>query len=215
MARQGRAGAALGISAIGSFVAGTLSLVALTFFAPALGAFALPLAAARCDVPYPLLAGSGFASVRMALHDVAAALAPPALCGAYVHVHVLDARLGPAAPRRADVCASVHVDARRVHKTAVARSTLSPVFDEHAAAYVGRERHLIRPQTVDGPCRRVPRHRIVRGPKFVRGGHSGHVIFAEPLSAVLRLSAMAFSKRGLYSACWTALKMSVGLVVAS
>jgi hypothetical protein len=38
---------------------------------------------------------------------------------------------------------------------------------------------------------------------------------AEPLSAVLRLSAMAFSKRGLYSACWTALKMSVGLVVAS
>jgi len=41
MAKNGRAGAALGIAAIGSFVAGTLSLVALTFFAPALGAFAL------------------------------------------------------------------------------------------------------------------------------------------------------------------------------
>jgi len=41
MARQGRAGAALGISAIGSFVAGTLSVVALTFFAPLLGSFAL------------------------------------------------------------------------------------------------------------------------------------------------------------------------------
>ena len=41
MARQGRAGAALGISAIGSFVAGTLSVVALTFFVPLLGGFAL------------------------------------------------------------------------------------------------------------------------------------------------------------------------------
>ncbi len=34
MARQGRAGAALGISAFGSFIAGTLSVVALTFLAP-------------------------------------------------------------------------------------------------------------------------------------------------------------------------------------
>jgi putative tricarboxylic transport membrane protein len=41
MALKGRAGAALGISAIGSFVAGTLSVVALTFFAPLLGSFAL------------------------------------------------------------------------------------------------------------------------------------------------------------------------------
>ena len=41
LARQGRAGAALGISAIGSFVAGTLSIVALTFFAPILGEFAI------------------------------------------------------------------------------------------------------------------------------------------------------------------------------
>ncbi|RDJ19693.1 tripartite tricarboxylate transporter permease [Bosea caraganae] len=41
MARQGRAGAALGIAAIGSFVAGTLSVIALTFFAPVLGVIAL------------------------------------------------------------------------------------------------------------------------------------------------------------------------------
>src|SRR6266511_3811475 len=34
MARQGRAGAALAISAFGSFIAGTLSVVALTFLAP-------------------------------------------------------------------------------------------------------------------------------------------------------------------------------------
>ena len=38
MARQGRAGAALGISAFGSFIAGTLSVVALTFLAPFLAA---------------------------------------------------------------------------------------------------------------------------------------------------------------------------------
>src|SRR5919109_280662 len=36
MARQGRAGAALGISAFGSFIAGTLSVVILTFLAPLL-----------------------------------------------------------------------------------------------------------------------------------------------------------------------------------
>jgi putative tricarboxylic transport membrane protein len=41
MAKQGRAGPALGISAISSFVAGTLSLVGLTFFAPILANFAL------------------------------------------------------------------------------------------------------------------------------------------------------------------------------
>lgn len=41
LARQGRAGAALGISAISSFVAGTLSLVGLTFFAPVLASVAL------------------------------------------------------------------------------------------------------------------------------------------------------------------------------
>jgi len=34
MARQGRAGAALGIAAFGSFIAGTLSVIALTFLAP-------------------------------------------------------------------------------------------------------------------------------------------------------------------------------------
>src|ERR687891_41007 len=36
MARQGRAGAALGIAAIGSFVAGTLGVVVMTFCAPAI-----------------------------------------------------------------------------------------------------------------------------------------------------------------------------------
>ncbi|MGB9860313.1 MAG: tripartite tricarboxylate transporter permease, partial [Moorellaceae bacterium] len=41
LARQGRGGPALGISAISSFVAGTLSLVGLTFFAPALANVAL------------------------------------------------------------------------------------------------------------------------------------------------------------------------------
>src|SRR5512139_2136730 len=41
MAKQGRAGAALGISAISSFVAGTLGLVGLTFFAPMLANFAV------------------------------------------------------------------------------------------------------------------------------------------------------------------------------
>ena len=41
LARQGRAGAALGMAALASFVAGTLSLVGLTFFAPALAEVAL------------------------------------------------------------------------------------------------------------------------------------------------------------------------------
>lgn len=41
MARNGRAGPALGISAFGSYIAGTLSVVALMFFAPPLARFAL------------------------------------------------------------------------------------------------------------------------------------------------------------------------------
>lgn len=41
MAKQGRAGAALGMAAIASFIAGTLSLVALTFFSPILASFAI------------------------------------------------------------------------------------------------------------------------------------------------------------------------------
>ena len=41
MARQGRAGPALGIAALGSFIAGTVGLVGLMFFAPLLGSFAL------------------------------------------------------------------------------------------------------------------------------------------------------------------------------
>jgi len=41
LAKQGRAGAALGVAAFGSFIAGTLSVIALTFFAPVLGKFAI------------------------------------------------------------------------------------------------------------------------------------------------------------------------------
>src|SRR6185312_2968877 len=41
MARQGRAGTALGIAAIGSFIGGTLSIVALTLVAPFVAGFAL------------------------------------------------------------------------------------------------------------------------------------------------------------------------------
>jgi len=41
MARKGRAGAALAVSAVGSFVAGTLGIVALMFFAPLLAELAL------------------------------------------------------------------------------------------------------------------------------------------------------------------------------
>lgn len=41
LAKQGKAGSALGIAAISSFVAGTLSLIGLTFFAPAMASIAL------------------------------------------------------------------------------------------------------------------------------------------------------------------------------
>jgi putative tricarboxylic transport membrane protein len=41
MAKQGRAGPALAIAAISSFVAGTISVIALTFFAPMLAGFAV------------------------------------------------------------------------------------------------------------------------------------------------------------------------------
>jgi len=41
MAQKGRAGAALGIAAIGSFVAGTIGIVGMTLFAPVIATFAL------------------------------------------------------------------------------------------------------------------------------------------------------------------------------
>lgn len=41
MAKQGRAGPALGVAAIGSFIAGTIGIIGLTFVAPPLSAFAL------------------------------------------------------------------------------------------------------------------------------------------------------------------------------
>ena len=41
MAKQGRAGPALGIAAVGSFIAGTIGVIGLTFLAPPIAAFAL------------------------------------------------------------------------------------------------------------------------------------------------------------------------------
>src|SRR5690606_29162882 len=41
MAKQGRAGTALGIAAIGSFIGGTIAIVGLTFLAPLVASFAL------------------------------------------------------------------------------------------------------------------------------------------------------------------------------
>src|SRR3954467_15669707 len=41
MAKQGRAGTALGIASIGSFIGGTASIVGLTFLAPIVASFAL------------------------------------------------------------------------------------------------------------------------------------------------------------------------------
>jgi putative tricarboxylic transport membrane protein len=41
LARQGKAGTALGIAAIGSFIGGTISIIALTFLAPLVAGFAL------------------------------------------------------------------------------------------------------------------------------------------------------------------------------
>src|ERR687885_2313389 len=41
MARKGRAGAALAIAAVGSYIAGTASVIALMFLAPPLASFAL------------------------------------------------------------------------------------------------------------------------------------------------------------------------------
>ena len=43
MAKQGRAGPALGMAALGSFIAGTLATLGLTFFSPAISGFAIAL----------------------------------------------------------------------------------------------------------------------------------------------------------------------------
>ncbi|GAA4282761.1 tripartite tricarboxylate transporter permease [Brevibacterium daeguense] len=55
MARKGRAGAALGISAVGSFIGGTVAILALTFVAPLVASFALAFGPAE----YTLLAVLG------------------------------------------------------------------------------------------------------------------------------------------------------------
>jgi putative tricarboxylic transport membrane protein len=65
MARQGRGAAALTTAAIGSFVAGTLATVALTFFAPPLAALALQFGPAE----YFALTIVAFAAVAVLLGD--------------------------------------------------------------------------------------------------------------------------------------------------
>ncbi len=65
MARQGRGAAALTTAAIGSFVAGTLSTVALTFFAPLLAAAALHFGPAE----YFAVAILAFTAVTVLLAD--------------------------------------------------------------------------------------------------------------------------------------------------
>ena len=72
MAKQGRAGPALGISALGSFIAGTFSLVALMLVAPSLASVAIAFGPAEyfslmvlgpggADLPHPGIDGEGAA----------------------------------------------------------------------------------------------------------------------------------------------------------
>ena len=65
MARQGRGAAALTTAAVGSFVAGTLATIALTFFAPPLAALALRFGPAE----YFALTIVAFAAVTVLLGD--------------------------------------------------------------------------------------------------------------------------------------------------
>ena len=51
MARKGRAGVALGISAFGSFIAGTVGIIGLTFLAPPSGLHGAPVRTARNTLP--------------------------------------------------------------------------------------------------------------------------------------------------------------------
>ena len=66
MARQGRAGAALGISAMGSFIAGTLSVIGLMLVAPPLARFALSFG------PPEYFALFYYSAAQRAFEDVAA-----------------------------------------------------------------------------------------------------------------------------------------------
>ena len=54
MARMGRAGPALGIAAIGSFIAGTAGVIVLMFVAPPLASFALKFSSPEYAVHHPL-----------------------------------------------------------------------------------------------------------------------------------------------------------------
>ncbi|MDQ7850788.1 MAG: tripartite tricarboxylate transporter permease [Armatimonadota bacterium] len=87
MARKGRAGAALAIAAIGSYVAGTLGVIGLTFFAPALASAALAFGPAEyfsvCLLGLALLTrltgGAASHSVMMALFGIALGTVGPDL----------------------------------------------------------------------------------------------------------------------------------------
>ena len=79
MARKGRAGAALAVAAIGSFVAGTLGVIGLSFFAPALAGAALAFGPSEylsvCVLGLALLTrltgGAASASILTALIGIA------------------------------------------------------------------------------------------------------------------------------------------------
>jgi putative tricarboxylic transport membrane protein len=85
MARQGRGAAALTTAAVGSFVAGTLATVALTFFAPLLASIALRFGPAE----YFALAVVAFAAVATLLGGTGAPAAPAAAVGLTSLVHGL------------------------------------------------------------------------------------------------------------------------------
>ncbi len=71
MAKQGRAGPALGIAAIGSFIAGTVGIIGLTFVAPPLSAFALRFGPAEyCSLTVVGLMLAAFLSGKSILKGV-------------------------------------------------------------------------------------------------------------------------------------------------
>ncbi len=83
MARKGRAGAALSIAAVGSFVAGTFGVIVLTVVAPPLANFAL-----RFGPPeYTALLVLGLAVPRLHVLDIARAHAADGLGGPAARLH--------------------------------------------------------------------------------------------------------------------------------
>jgi putative tricarboxylic transport membrane protein len=92
LARQGRAGAALSVSAVGSFVAGVAAVTALVFAAPALSAFALRFSSPE----YFLLAALGItATASLGTNSALKALAA-AMIGLFVALIGTDPMAGTA-----------------------------------------------------------------------------------------------------------------------